>query len=118
VFHSPTSHHLDRHADRVSAHGDYRQPDDLISGPDLAAWLGVSLSWVEQARYGGHGPKFLKLGHRILYRVQNVRDWLSGRLHQSTAEYTSGAKARRGRPRKVVEVEAEPVPAPRFKRTR
>jgi hypothetical protein len=53
----PLRHHLDRRAAGLAdeGHGD---PDNLLSTPALAEWLGVSTQWLEVGRSKGYGPPF------------------------------------------------------------
>lgn len=38
-------------------------------------------------RCAGTGPKFVKLGGRILYPLEQVEEWERGRTVESTADY-------------------------------
>jgi helix-turn-helix protein len=38
-------------------------------------------------RSAGKGPKFIKAGHKILYRVADVHQWLESRVFASTSDY-------------------------------
>lgn len=42
----------------------------------LANYLGKSTSWCERARWAGEGPKFIKLGRHVRYRVSDVLNWI------------------------------------------
>lgn len=84
----PQTHQLDRRADEIAARnpGD---PDDLLSTKETAAWLGVSVQFLEIGRSRGYGPKFVRLSPQVIkYRRKNILAWLDERLHQSTAEYS------------------------------
>lgn len=85
----PTSHHLDKRADRIST--DPRalgNPDDLLRPEEVAAWLTQSLSWLAQGRSKGYGPRFVRLSPRsVMYRREAILEWLIEREYQSTAEY-------------------------------
>jgi predicted DNA-binding transcriptional regulator AlpA len=88
---SPTKHHLDRRADQFAA-SDTGQPDDLLSTKQVADWLGVSTQWLEIGRSKNYGPPFVRISARVIrYRRGDVREWLTGRSHASTAEY-AGAR--------------------------
>jgi predicted DNA-binding transcriptional regulator AlpA len=49
---------------------------DLIDEPALAARLGVSRSTLQSWRYGGRGPRFIKLGRMIRYRTADIDAYL------------------------------------------
>jgi predicted DNA-binding transcriptional regulator AlpA len=81
----PKRHHLDRRAFSIAAASE-GPADELIDSRELAAWLGMSLTWVEAARMNGDGPRFIKTGARsIRYRRSDVLQWLEERTRQATA---------------------------------
>ena len=83
----PQKHHLDRRAADLAVI-DWGNDDDLLTTPQVAAWLSVSEQFLEIGRHRGYGPKFLRLSpRRTRYRRGDVRQWLRERTHQSTAEY-------------------------------
>jgi predicted DNA-binding transcriptional regulator AlpA len=53
---------------------------------EAAAYLGVSSSWLDKLRCVGGGPKYLKLGRRVLYRDADLDEWRSQYLVSSTAD--------------------------------
>jgi predicted DNA-binding transcriptional regulator AlpA len=86
VENTPSKHHLDRRADQLlEQQGD---GDDLLDTKQLSAWLGVSTQWLEIGRTKGYGPKFVKLGPRMIrYKRRDVLNWLKARkLYASTRE--------------------------------
>lgn len=48
----------------------------LLTQAELAEYLGKSLAWCERARWEGAGPKFIKLGRHVRYRVADVLAWI------------------------------------------
>ena len=79
--------HIDKRADSILATtaGD---DDNLLSTPEMAAWLGCSTQWLEIGRNKGYGPPFERLSPRMIrYRRGKVRAWLNERSHRSTSEY-------------------------------
>ncbi|MGF7163477.1 putative DNA-binding transcriptional regulator AlpA [Rhodoligotrophos appendicifer] len=60
--------------------------DCLLKSDKVASWLGVSESFLAQARVSGRGPKFLKVGRLVFYRPQDVRTWLEGQTRASTSQ--------------------------------
>lgn len=51
----------------------------------LADRWGLSPRTLEQWRWRGVGPRYLKLGGRVVYRLADVEDWENANLHASTA---------------------------------
>jgi len=48
----------------------------LLDQKQLAEYLGKSQAWCERARWAGDGPKFIKLGRHVRYRVEDVAAWI------------------------------------------
>jgi predicted site-specific integrase-resolvase len=66
-------------------------PTVLLDAHDVATRLkGVSPRTLERWRVTGQGPRFIKVGHRVLYRETDVEDWLD----QQTRVFTHESKAR------------------------
>jgi predicted DNA-binding transcriptional regulator AlpA len=79
-------HHLDRRANELAAQG-AGHPDDLLSTPELAAWLGCSRLWVELGRVEGYGPAFVQVGPKMIrYRRSDVLAWLASRSRTATSK--------------------------------
>lgn len=78
-------HHLDRRIEQIAALAADKSDDDLITTRELAAWLGVSVLWVELGRSKKYGPPFVKLGPRMIRYVRgDVRRWLQSRIRTAT----------------------------------
>lgn len=60
--------------------------DDYLTPPQLMAQLQVSRSTLAQWRMTGQGPRFVKLGRKVLYRVTDVNDWLATRTRNATSK--------------------------------
>jgi hypothetical protein len=55
-------------------------PDDLLTDKYLALKAQVSPMWFQTARSGGYGPKFVKLGPRMVrYRRKDAVAWFRSR---------------------------------------
>jgi len=52
-------------------------------------WL-ISPRTLEQWRWQGKGPRFLKIGGRVVYRLSDVEDFESANLHANTVAPISG----------------------------
>jgi hypothetical protein len=58
---------------------------ELITTKELAHLTGLSTSFFEKGRVYGYGPTFIRIRGRILYRLQDVEEWLQvNRCNQST----------------------------------
>ena len=53
---------------------------------ELAARLNLSHRTVERWRWTGQGPKFLKLGGRVVYRIEDVEAFEAESLQDNTAQ--------------------------------
>ncbi len=58
---------------------------DLIDEVALAMRLGVSRSTLQSWRYGGRGPRFIKLGRLIRYRNVDVDAYLQAHTRGKAA---------------------------------
>lgn len=84
----PQNHHLDKRAAKIAESIPVNAPDTLLCTKQAAALMGLSPSWLNQARSKGYGPPFVRLSPRkIVYRLGDIRLWLNDRHHHSTAEY-------------------------------
>jgi hypothetical protein len=61
-------------------------PRCLMSAPQLAERLNVSLSWVNKSHIYGTGPPATRVGRRRLYDPVDVERWLATRKQRSTSE--------------------------------
>ncbi|BBY61152.1 helix-turn-helix transcriptional regulator [Mycolicibacterium sarraceniae] len=59
------------------------QPDTALPR-EVAKALFTTESGLAQMRYRGTGPKFVKVGHRVLYRWSDVRAYLDANTVQRT----------------------------------
>lgn len=61
---------------------------ELSTPKILSETIGIPLGTLAFWRHAGHGPRFLRLGGRVIrYRKQDVAEWLS----ESVQETTGGA---------------------------
>ena len=49
--------------------------------------LGISASYMRKLRHHGGGPRFYKIGARVLYLESDLRAWAQTRSAKSTSEY-------------------------------
>jgi excisionase family DNA binding protein len=55
------------------------QLPDLMSVPEVAAYLGVPISTIHFWRGRKQGPPALKVGRRLMFRARDVAAWLDER---------------------------------------
>lgn len=48
--------------------------------------IGLSGVTLERYRTRGGGPRYAKIGKRVVYRDDDVDEWVAGRLIRSTSE--------------------------------
>lgn len=57
---------------------------DTASPREVAKVLYTSEAGLAQMRYRGTGPKFVKVGHRVIYRWSDVTAYLESNTRQRT----------------------------------
>ena len=56
---------------------------------ELAARLNISPRTLERWRWAGEGPRYMKVGGRVVYRLEDVEGYEASQLRNSTAEISS-----------------------------
>ena len=64
-----------------------------LSQLDLARRWAMSPRTLERWRWTGEGPRYLKVGKRIVYRLDDVLAFEAERLHASTKEHLAPPQA-------------------------
>lgn len=59
---------------------------NLISARMLSERWSLPTTTLNQWRWNGRGPRYVKLGRRVMYRIQDVEAFEAQRLRQHTAE--------------------------------
>lgn len=54
---------------------------------EAAMWLGLKSNTLEVWRVYGKGPKFLKMGRAVRYRLEDLNAYLETSVKNSTSEY-------------------------------
>jgi hypothetical protein len=54
--------------------------------PEAAAYLIIQPATLEQWRWSGKGPPFIKIGRIVRYRISDLDAYLSERVFRSTTE--------------------------------
>lgn len=49
---------------------------ELLTADELSQLIKVGIGTLEQWRHRGEGPRFVKLGRLVRYRVVDVQDWV------------------------------------------
>lgn len=57
---------------------------DLLTSAELGHRLGKSPGALAQWRYLGVGPRFIKAGKSVRYRLSDVESWLDQQTRQQT----------------------------------
>ena len=57
----------------------------LLTTSDLALRLGLRPETITTWRHQGHGPRYVKLGRRVLYRAEDVVAWIEANVRTSTS---------------------------------
>ncbi len=56
---------------------------------EAAVYVGLSESTLTKYRVFGGGPRYLKLGRRVVYEESDLDAWLAAHKHASTSEYAN-----------------------------
>lgn len=59
---------------------------EMLTDKQVGDIVHMKPSSLAQMRYKGTGPKFVKLGSRVLYRREDVIDWINGNVHTITGQ--------------------------------
>lgn len=57
---------------------------DVLTVVEYCAWRGITKAAAGQERYRGTGPKFIKAGKSVLYRVSDLNAWLEQNARDRT----------------------------------
>jgi excisionase family DNA binding protein len=58
----------------------------LLTQNQVAERISVSVRTLERFRVSGDGPRFVKAGRLVRYRVEDVDAWVNARVRHSTSE--------------------------------
>ena len=59
---------------------------DLLTTTQAAEYVGLSPRTLERHRVTGEGPRYLKVGRRVLYRPADLDEWLADKVRRSTSD--------------------------------
>lgn len=68
-------------------------PESLLSEPQTCDLAGLAPRTLQRKRLDGTGPRFVKLGRRVLYRRADVLAWIAANTHASTSAVTAATQS-------------------------
>ena len=63
--------------------------ENLLTLTEVAKLTRLSKRTLERMRVTGDGPRFCKLGRRVVYRLADIDAWVASRVVTSTSEARS-----------------------------
>jgi predicted DNA-binding transcriptional regulator AlpA len=60
--------------------------DHLYSTPEAASYCGLSRSFLNKLRCTGGGPRYVKLGRRVVYTKPDLDSWTEEHRRSSTSD--------------------------------
>lgn len=61
-------------------------PPRYLRTPEAARFVGLSLRTLEKHRTYGTGPRYAKLGGRVVYRLEDLQAWVERGIRASTSD--------------------------------
>lgn len=61
-------------------------PSRYLRTPEAARFVGLSIRTLEKHRIYGTGPRFSKLGGRVVYRLEDLQEWVDAAAKASTSD--------------------------------
>jgi predicted DNA-binding transcriptional regulator AlpA len=61
-------------------------PQRCLRTPDAARFVGLSIRTLEKHRIYGTGPRYSKLGSRVVYRLEDLQAWVEAGAKASTSD--------------------------------
>ena len=65
-------------------------PPRFLRTPEAARFLGLSGRTLEKHRLYGTGPRYRKIGGRVVYAVEDLKSWADQGLRTSTSDPGTG----------------------------
>jgi predicted DNA-binding transcriptional regulator AlpA len=66
-------------------------PPRYLRTPEAAAFVGLSIRTMEKHRIYGTGPRYSKLGGRVVYSLDDLQAWVTRGAKASTSDPGKGA---------------------------
>ena len=57
----------------------------LLSQAEFCSYADKSEAWAERARIEGTGPRFVKIGRTVRYRLSDIQEWIDSNSRRSTS---------------------------------
>ena len=64
----------------------YQDEHRKLDTPEAAEYVGMSASTLSKRRVFGGGPRYLKLGRRVVYDTRDLEAWLDAHRRASTSD--------------------------------
>ena len=80
-------------------------PPRYLCTPEAARFVGLSIRTLEKHRIYGTGPRYSKLGGRVVYRLEDLQAWVDRGVKASTSDPGIGTRAARQAPATRAELE-------------
>lgn len=61
-------------------------PPRYLRTPEAARFVGLSIRTLEKHRIYGTGARYSKLGGRVVYRVEDLQEWVNAAAKASTSD--------------------------------
>ena len=61
-------------------------PSHYLRTPEAARFVGLSIRTLEKHRIYGTGPRYSKLGGRVVYRFEDIQAWVESGAKASTSD--------------------------------
>lgn len=71
--------------DRLHERHKQSAPDTRLNTAEAADYCGISKSSLDKKRGSGDGPAYEKIGRRVVYKLEELNDWLEQRKRTSTS---------------------------------
>ena len=65
-------------------------PHRYLRTPEASRFVGLSIRTLEKHRIYGTGPRYAKLGGRVVYRLEDLEAWVESGLKASTSDPGTG----------------------------
>lgn len=62
-----------------------------VTPEEAAQRIGIKVGTIQNWRWSGRGPKFIKCGGRVRYRLSDLAEWLDAQTRSSTSDRGSDA---------------------------
>ena len=69
-------------------------PETMLTTAEAAEYCGLSRRTLEKRRGSGGGPRYLKLGRLVKYRVRDLEEWIARSVRVSTSDPGSNQGSR------------------------